>query len=131
MTPFMALHRVSVGPDGAFGVLLHLGVPFAVTLERTYEQPGEPVVKIPPGAFRCTATRFIRGQYDTYEINVLGHSRLLFHKGNYETDSDGCVLVGESFAEFDGKPGIAQSGAAFAEFIKRCANAPEFTLEVS
>jgi hypothetical protein len=127
---FMSLVRVSVTAEGAFGVLLWAGIPFAVTLERTYEQPGEPVVKIPPGLHRCTRSRYFKGNYDTYEIHVLGHSRLLFHKGNVEADSEGCILVAESFAQFDSKPGIGDSGHGFVEFMQRAADAPEFYLEV-
>ncbi len=126
---FMALHRVAILPDGAFGVLLHLGVPFAVTLERTYGE--NDLIKIPTGIWRCVRTRFIRGGYDTYEILVPGHSRLLFHIANQEGQLDGCIAVAESFAMFDLKPGIAQSRIGFVEFMNRAANAPEFDLEVA
>lgn len=127
---FFALERQDVSAAGAFGRLLHVGEPFAVTLERTYEVPGEPVVKIPPGVHRCTRTRFIRGQYDTYEVHVFGHSRLLFHRGNYEHDSDGCILVGEEVGVLNGEKAIIHSGAAFDRFMELAANAPEFYLEV-
>ncbi len=127
----MRLVRVSVLPEGAFGVLLHQGIPFAVTLERTYEHPAEPVVKIPPGKHRCTLTRFYKGGgYPTYEVHVTGHSRLLFHKGNLERETDGCILVGESFTAFSGLPGIGMSGLGFDEFLRRAGNVDEFLLEV-
>jgi hypothetical protein len=131
MTPLLELRRVSVGPEGAFGVLLHYGIPFAVTLEHTYEQPGEPVTKIPPGRHPCAKTVYHKGGYPTYEVRVYGHSRLLFHRGNVEADSDGCILVGESYAQFDMKPGVGQSAAAFLEFMTRMAGAEEFELLVS
>jgi len=111
------LKTVSIIPDGCFGVLLHNEVPFAVTLERTYDEGKQ--IKIPAGIHRCHRSRYNKGGYDTFEIEIEGHSRILFHKGNTELHSDGCVLVAESFAMFGGKPGIAMSGEGFGEFMKR------------
>jgi len=127
------LVRVVVLPQGAFGVLLHHDVPFCTTLERTYALPSGPgqLVKIPAGLWRCVRTRYLRGEYDTYEIEVPGHARLLFHKGNVELHSEGCVLVGESYATFAGQPGIAASEAGFVEFMNRAGNRPEFQLRVT
>lgn len=123
----LTLHRVAILQDGAFGVLLWQGVPFAVSLERTYEQC---LPKMPVGAHQCIRSRFNKGGYDTFEVVVLGHSRILFHKGNVETDSDGCVLVGEQFGVLKGKPAILQSGVAFKELMLLTANYDAFDLTV-
>ena len=123
------LKRVSIINHGAFGVLLQNGVPFAVTLERTYD-PGN-TVKIGNGFHECHRSRYAKGGYDTFEITVLGHDRILFHKGNTELHSEGCILVAERFADFGDKPGIAMSGEGFAEFMKRTADVDSFSLEVS
>lgn len=134
--PFLSLVRVAVTAEyGAFGVLCNYGVPFAVTLERTYEEPGEPVVKIPPGTWLCTQTIFHHGQpkpYATFEVHIFGHSRLLFHKGNIERHSDGCILVAESFALLppNATPGVSQSAAGFIEFMERCGDRQSFELVV-
>jgi uncharacterized protein DUF5675 len=122
------LRRVAILNDGAFGVLMQNGVPFAVTLERTYE-PGN-TVKIGNGFHECRRSRYNKGSYDTYEIEVPGHSRILFHKGNTELHSDGCVLVAESFAVLGDKPGVALSAEGFNEFMKRVQE-ESFTLEVT
>lgn len=134
IAPDFILQRVAVRPEGAFGVLLqtvgpkdNIGVPFAVTLERTYDHPnGRQMVKIPIGRWGCARTHFHRGGYDTYEIIVPGHTRLLFHKGNVEAHSDGCVLVGESFTEV----GVAASAVGLAQFLSRVGGRAEFELEV-
>lgn len=124
------LKRVAILSDGAFGVLLHNGVPFAVTLERTYD-PGN-TVKITDGPHSCTRSRYNRGGYDTYEIEVPGHDRILFHKGNVELHSEGCVLVAESFSMMGDKPGISLSAEGFAEFMRRAnIEGDSFVLEVS
>lgn len=124
--------RVAIRRDGAFGVLLFLGLPFAVTLERTtYDVLGDRhFVKIPPGHYRCVATWFQRGGYRTFEIMVPGHSRILFHKGNLATDADGCVLVAESYAIFSGLPGIGDSAGGFSEFMAKAGPRQGFDLDV-
>jgi hypothetical protein len=131
------LVRVSVAPEGAFGVLLRGGIPFGpVTLERTYPLAesaprGQQFVKIPPGRYRCERTRFIRGGYDTFEITgVVGHDRLLFHLGNVELDSEGCPLLGQRFGMLRGSPSVLQSGLAFAEFMASMGFRESFALEV-
>jgi len=120
---------------GVFGVLLLDGVPIALTLWRTFseaEKPGDPVV-ILPGVYDCKRTMYHKPKvpYETFEIFVPGHSRVLFHIGNLETDSLGCCLVGEEFGEVNGKPGILRSGVGFGEFMKRMSGVDQFPLTVS
>lgn len=124
------LKTVAVLDVGAFGVLLHNGLPFAVTLTRTYESPDGQLVKVRPGLWKCTRRRYNRGGYDTWEIHIPGHNYLLFHKLNWEEESDGCLGVGESFAVINNKPGIAQSGEGFKEFMMRSQHLDEFNLSV-
>jgi hypothetical protein len=121
----LELVRVSVAPEGAFGVLLQDGVPLGpVTIERSYPVAASmprslQFVKIPPGRYRCKRTRFLRGGYDTFEITgVVGHDRLLFHAGNSENDSEGCVLVGQRFGRVGPNPGVLSSRMGFAEFMQ-------------
>lgn len=120
----ITVRRVALLEEGCFGVLLYLGVPFAVSIERTFDD-GNPI--IPAGTYNCTARRYNRGGYETFEITgVAGHSLLLFHKANWETDLEGCVGVGESFAVLNGKLAIAQSGEGFAEFMRKVGDMPSF-----
>ncbi len=120
--------RVAIREEGAFGIFLCKGIPFGVTLERTYDPDND--VKIPPGRYICSRTLFFRGGYETYEVPVPGHSRLLFHKGNVETDSEGCPIVAKSFGMFGGIPGVASSRIGFNEFMALANGAPEIELKV-
>lgn len=132
-TSLFTLRRENVSADGAFGKMYFRGesTHFAYTLERTYEQPGEPVLKIGPGLYRCTRTWFHRGGYRTYEVHVYGHSRILFHIANIELELEGCIALGKTLATFNGKPGIGRSRLGFNAFMTRAANVPEFFLEVA
>jgi hypothetical protein len=114
-----------VAPDGCFGVLLIDGIPAGpVTLERTYplaeSRPGGPqFVKIPAGRYRCERTTFFRGGYESYEVTgVVGHSRLLFHQGNDEGDTEGCILVGSRFGWLGSRPAVLDSRNGFSEFMR-------------
>lgn len=130
--PELDLVRVSPNNSaGAFGVLMEGRNPFAVTLERTYDHTGRlQRVKIPPGRWVCRRTHFYRGGYDTYEVPVPGYSRLLFHKGNVEDDSEGCILVAQRYGVLNGQPAILNSGVAFADFMRRTTGQPEVILTV-
>lgn len=114
---------------GAFGVIFDFaGKEFAVCLMRTFDPDNSTVLN--KGTYECTKTTFHEGGYETFEIHVEGHTRVLFHKGNWETDSLGCVLLGEAFEELNGKDAIAQSGAAFAEFWSKYREFEKITLSV-
>jgi uncharacterized protein DUF5675 len=122
----LEVKRVAVIPEGAFGVALWNTVPFAVTLERTYD---DNQVKIDSGIYNCRRTVYHRGNYATFEILVPGHSRILFHKGNVESELEGCVAVGEEFGILDGKPAILQSGRGFSELMKLTSDIHDLTVE--
>lgn len=131
----LQLARVSVIPEGAFGVILAQGIPFLVSLERTYPKDdadprGEQFVKIPPGRYPCRRTYFHRGGFDTYEVTgVIGHDRLLFHRGNVEADSEGCILLGQRFDPW-GRPAVLDSALAFAVFLRLVGDRQSFDLVV-
>lgn len=127
----LELVRVAVGDEGAFGVLVLDGAPKWVTLERTFEEGEESErVVIPEGHWQCTRTVFYKRGYPTFEIHVPGHSRVLFHKGNVEDDSRGCVLVGVRFGELLGKPAILDSAPAFDAFMSTFHGTQIFQLDV-
>ena len=130
----MHLTRLAYLEDGCFGALLWDGVPFAVTVERTYPgQRGVASVKIKPGSYKCVRSHYHKGNYDCWQIvggEITLERRILIHKANVEDDLDGCVGVGESFGRLHGKPAVLQSGAAFAELMSLSSNVDEFELAV-
>jgi len=124
------LKRVAYTPDGTFGVLFDGDIPFCLTLEREWKDNKKGESCIPIGLYTCR--RFQSPKFgDTFEIcDVFGRTYILFHKGNIEDDSHGCVIVGEEYGEYKGKIAVLSSGKAFAEFKRRTAGLDTFTLRI-
>jgi hypothetical protein len=125
----LKLVTVAIHRDGCFSVLLDSdGVPFAVTVERTFEN-FRPVIG--NGVYSCHRDYYNKGGYPTFEIAVPGHTRVLFHKGNKETDSLACVIVAESFGMLNDAPAVLDSKGGFAEFMSKLEGDNIFYLEVT
>lgn len=151
---FEIVRRVS--KVGAFGMLIHIPsqVPICGTLERTYGDNSDTPAwssddrrfldnkfrpKIPDSpqyGWHCHRDFYHKGGYDTFEVNIPFHDRILFHKGNWPQDSDGCILLGEQYKDFDPKegvqnPGLADSKRAFTEFMQLTRGVDSFFLKVA
>lgn len=143
----LELKTISIIPDGCFSALLWDNRPFGVAVERTFEageaEHGKQVV-IPAGIVRCTASRYHKGGYPTFELHVEGHTRVLFHKGNREEASEACVVVGEQFGGYNritkaysahcgptDQVAVLASGSAFDELMSLAAGLSEFYALVS
>lgn len=122
----LILVRRSYRDDGIFGLLTDVfGEEVAMTLEHSYPGANDDQYrsKIPLGNYTC-----IRGihqlhnmaqPFTTFEISdIKGHSNILFHWGNYNQDSDGCVLLGESILGIGRRPQmLINSKIAFIKFM--------------
>ena len=127
----MRLKRVDSNEHGIFSILMDNHNNVFATLEHAYAQSDNTYKpKIPNGTFKC-----IRGQhqlhsgppFSTFEITgVVGHSNLLFHKGNTDKDSEGCVLVGSQRIANT----VVASRVAFELFMDCLDGINEFTLTV-
>jgi hypothetical protein len=124
----MELKTVAIRSDGAFGVLLWDTRPFAVTVERTFDDLSTILHGL---TYKCRHDFYHKGNYETFEIVVPGHDRVLFHRGNREIDSVACVCVAESFTRLDGYTAIGDSAHGFAEFMSVTAGLDEFDLIVT
>lgn len=123
----LQLRTVAILDEGCFGVLKWDGRPFAVSLERTFEDRR---VVIPSGFALCKRSFYTKGGYPTFEITVAGHTRVLFHKGNVEEDSEACVIVAESFGQLHGQTAVLDSRGGFDEFMRLATGLQEFYMEV-
>lgn len=124
----MELKTVALRSDGCFSVLLWDARPFAVTVERTFDDMSTILHGL---TYKCRRDFYHHGNYETFEIIVPGHDRVLFHKGNKEVDSMACVCVAESFTRMDGVTAIADSAHGFEEFMNLTAGLDGFDLIVT
>jgi len=71
---------------------------------------------------------------DTFEIvregsnGVDGHKYLLFHSGNIEKHSEGCILLGETIGKLEGVRAVLNSGATFQKFLFYTKDVKSFSL---
>ena len=123
----LTLTRTDFTPDGIFGELVDdKGKLSLVTLEHSYDNE----TKLPDGTYTC-----LKGihklhdnvPFEAYEVmNVPGHTGILLHVGNYNKDSNGCILLG---MERDGIM-IKHSMIAFSKFMGLLEKEESFTLIV-
>lgn len=124
--------------DGVFSTLTdEHGAVLAKTLEHAYGDNFEP--KLQPGSYGCKrgAHRLhgMTSDFETFEVEgVKGHKGILFHVGNYNADSDGCILLGEKVQNASVHANttlmITNSKAAFASFMSKVAGSDSFVLIV-
>ena len=127
----MRLVRLTKGPDiPTYGVLINEGYPFALTLERAWLENMPNVSCIPAGRYK--AIRHLSPKFgETFWLqDVPGRAEILFHKGNVDDHSQGCILIGESFSYVLGENGIGSSAAGFKEFMEILEGRNEFQLTI-
>ncbi|MDP2815297.1 MAG: DUF5675 family protein [Rectinemataceae bacterium] len=126
----MILLRIAQNEHATFGVLKEQGFPFALTLELPWRDNTAEYSCIPSGFYVCKRIQSPKFG-NTFEIvNVAGRSNILFHKGNKDEDTKGCILVGEEFSVIDGERAISSSARGFAEFMELNKDKNEFDLFV-
>jgi hypothetical protein len=96
---------------------------------------------IPAGTYICRRTTYWKHNIPTFEVcEVPDRSRILFHTGNTEEDSDGCILLGRSIGHLEviceetgketRKIGVTDSRVAFRLFMEELAGEDEFLLTI-
>jgi hypothetical protein len=123
--------RVETHPDyGTFGVMTIGGTATCVTLEPYSRDNASNVSCIPTGQYICK--RYSSRKYpDTFEITgIQGRSYVLFHAGNVDENTAGCVLLGSEFGTLGGDRAILESGKAFNSFINNFKGQDQFRLTI-
>lgn len=129
----LCLHRTELGPEGIFGVLtFESGAHIAYTLEHAYAVGSDWLPKIPNGEFTCVRGNHrlagLADPFETFEVTgVPGHFGILFHIGNYNKNSEGCVLLGTEILGYR----LVSSLEAFNNFMKCLSGINSFQLAVT
>ncbi len=132
----MRLIRVARNDIATYGALVYGDTPFAVTLERPWKGNERNVSCIPGGplsspvVYQCARVKSPRFGVTFEVLNVPKRSEILFHRGNIDDDTHGCIIVGEAFNPILGKPGVTDSGHAFAELLGLMRLVDRFQLSV-
>lgn len=126
------LTRYEFSQDGIFGVLTALNFK-CETLEHAYAFPeyNTYIPKLSPGTYNCVRGKHqlahMDHEFETFEImNVPNHTDILFHVGNENKDSAGCVLVATTRQNNE----VLFSATMFAKFMETLNGINQFTLEV-
>ena len=123
MSKVCELIRLEKSTQGFIGVLKVGNAVFSFTLE-----PDTTFIK--QGSYHCKRFRGTKWP-DTFEIEVPGHTAVLFHAGNVEADTKGCVLLGSSVGKLKGERAVLNSGNTFKQFLEVMKDQKFFTLFVS
>ena len=102
---------------GTFGVLKINKMVFCVTLEPRDALNAPFVSSIPAQQYMCRRYSSARhGQ--TWQVEKVPNRLLiLFHPGNTDKHTEGCILLGEHFGKLRGDRAVLNSGATFKDFM--------------
>ena len=116
----MVIGRIKDTEFGTFGVFFDENIPFALTLENMWINNVRNHSCIPIGKYKCK--RYISQRHgETFQIMDVPNRGpgIIFHKGNLDDDTRGCILIGEQFEPLNNEPGIIRSGDGFKEFMDK------------
>jgi len=124
------LIRIEKSDHGTFGVLKLNGGAFCVTLEPEDKDNKVNISCIPEGEYTCK--RVFSPKYgSTFEVTeVDGRSHILFHAGNVETNTKGCILLAQYFGKLKGARAVLNSGNTFRRFREELIRVKEFKLKI-
>jgi hypothetical protein len=126
--PLLKLQRVAQSDKGTFGVLVWDNVPLCVTLEDPWNNNFPNVSCIPAKTYEVKPWNGNKYKNVWEVTKVPGRSAILIHQGNSIKDTEGCILVGESFSTLGGMPSITRSLVTLDRL--RAILPKEFTLEI-
>ena len=117
-TPNLVLVRFAYFDSGTFGKFYTRDGMMLYTVERPWLNNARGISCIPTGEYTCKPRYYNRGEYDAVEVcDVKGRTYIMFHVGNFVSDSSGCILVNSGLTcAQDGMRGVS-SRIAFRNFM--------------
>lgn len=126
----LRLTRVTEHQGATLGVLIFDGMPRMVTLEEAWRDNQRQVSCIPTGNYTISRHRSPKFGETFIVNNVPGRSHILFHAGNTDEDTLGCILVGCEYGELKKKPAVLRSRAAFLLFMNLLSGLDKVNLQI-
>lgn len=129
MNPVVELVRLEETDEhGTFGVLKINKQVFCWTLEPSDRNNSGG--SIPAQQYTCR--RYSSAKYpSTFQVmDVPGRTLILFHSGNTDDNTAGCILLGETLGKLQHSRAILNSGATFRRFQALMEPYDEFCLTV-
>jgi len=131
----LIIKRVHTGDFGTFGVLMEKDhSPFALTLEPPWKNNAVNISCIPAGTYTCRLVDSPRFGKVWEVVDVLGRTHIVFHKGNIagieDSDTLGCILVGERFDLLGSIPAVLSSKDGYGEFMELVEDERVFKLSI-
>ena len=129
----LELLRVENTKDHTIGVLRikDTQIEIARTMEDAWKDNARNISCIPQGVYKVI--RHTSPKYGNCFMvsNVPNRDYILIHAGNYATDTEGCILLGESVAtNVAGKRMVTNSKVTVGKFMNLMREVSEFTLTV-
>ena len=124
------LLRFSQLNGATLGMLMLDGFPMFATLEPLWLDNASCTSCIPAGKYTCS--KYASKKFgQTYIVNnVFGREGVLFHAGNTTKDTQGCILLGQSFGVIDKLPAVRDSREAIKRFLNRLLITETFALTI-
>ena len=122
--------RVESGDEGTFGILTLNGRAFCVTLEPEDLNNRDFVSCIPTGTYLCK--RIVSPKYgDVFEVqDVPSREHVLFHAGNRDQNTEGCILLAQYFGKLKGDRAVLNSGFTLKAFMQELGDEMSFALQI-
>lgn len=131
-TPYVQIIRLEeTEGDGTFGVLKINGTLFCHTLEPPDRENQRNRSSIP--AQQYTAIEYDSPGYGkTFRVEAVpGRSHILFHAGNIDDHTEGCIILGDRLGELSGRRAVLNSRNTMRRFMDALRGFDRFRLSVS
>lgn len=126
----LRLVRVTEYNNATLGVLCIDDSPEVLTLEDAWRDNETRISCIPVGRYRIKLHRSPRFGVTYKILDVPERSDILFHPGNTNKDTHGCILLGLQYGRLDANSAVLASKSAFQKFMQLMGDVPEAELLV-
>ena len=111
-------------------MLLIDGEIFCVTLENPWLKNVPYISCIPIGIYRVDRVKSPTWGVTFQVKDVDGRTHILFHRGNVEANTEGCILLGRSFGKLNDEPAVLISKTTVKKFMAKMEGIDSFSLNI-